>query len=157
LSLMCAQLRFRAGYQAAYGTWVNPWLQLPDRDVASHDWITSPKTTDKDSESYGCSLLFLFYLKSQLGHSMPDIIQKAGSTLEITYKNLTGQSGAIAVFRNLINPFFPIGNTPLLTTDNPFPLLNGNQREVDIDPETAANGSVYTVRSGEAEVSPGIL
>ncbi len=157
LSLMCAQLRFKAGYQAAYGTWVNPWLQLPDRDAASHDWITNPKTTDSDSESFGCSLLFLFYLRSQLGYSMQDIIQKGGSTLETTYKNLTGNSGAITAFRNLINPFFPIGNTPQLKTDNPFPLLKGNQRQVDIDTQTAPLSAPYTVRSGTAEANLGIF
>jgi hypothetical protein len=157
LSLMCAQLRFPAGYKAAYGTWVNPWLQLPDRDAAAHDWITNPKKTDGDSESFGCSLLFLFYLKSQLGKSMTDIIQKGGSTLEITYKNLTGQSGAITAFRNLINPYFPVGSTPTLTTDDPFPLLKGNQRQVDIDPATAPFINPFIARSGEAEVSPGIL
>jgi hypothetical protein len=157
LSLMCAQLRFPAGYQSAYGTWVNPWLQLPDRDAAAHDWITNPKTTDSDPESFGCSLLFLFYLKTQLHHSVPDIIQQGGSTLEITYQNLTGQTGAITAFRTLLDSYFPVGNTPTLTTDDPFPLLKGGQREVDIDPETAALGRPFIVRSGEADVSPGIL
>jgi hypothetical protein len=157
LSLICAQLRFPAGYQAAYGTWVNPWLQLPDRDAAAHDWITTPEKSDSNSESFGCSLLFLYYLKSQLGYSISDIIQKGGSTLDITYKNLTGQSGAITALRNLINPYFPVGNTPTLATDNPFPLLRGNQREVNIDPETAPFGRPYTVRSGEVVISPGIF
>jgi hypothetical protein len=157
LSLMCAQLRFPAGYRAAYGSFVNNWLQLPDRDAVNHDWITAPNKTDKDAESYGCSLLFLFYLKSQLHHSVEDIIQKGGSTLEITYQNLTGQSGAITAFRSLLDPYFPVGNTPTLTTDNPFPLLKGGQREVIVDCQTDALFKPFMLRSGDVEISPGIL
>jgi hypothetical protein len=158
LSLMCAQLRFKGGYYASYpGGWVNSWVQLVDRNTAGRDWISNVKKTDGDAESYGCSLLFLFYLKSQLGYSMQDIVQKAGNTLELTYKNLTGKTGAMAAFSAFIDPYFPPGNTPALASDNPFPLLGAGQREVDIEPSTAAYGGVYTVRSGADDVSPGLL
>ena len=36
---------------------------------------------DGDEVSFGCALLFLYYLKSQLGKSIEEIIQKEGRLL----------------------------------------------------------------------------
>lgn len=156
LSQLLGLLRFPKGHALYYGTpWVNTWLQLPDRDGSNHDWISNPEKSDKNNESFGAALLFLFYLKDQLGYSVESIIQAGGSTLESTYKTLIGQSGAITAFRSLINPYFPIGKTPALTTNDPFPLLGPSQRRVTITPDAKPiPGAATRVRSGLAKVSP---
>lgn len=156
LSQLCAILRFRQGHALYYGQpWVNTWMQLPDRDGSNHDWISNPEKTDKNAESFGAALLFLFYLKDQLNHSVESIIQAGGSTLESTYKALTGQAGAITAFRNLLNPYFPIGKTPSLKTNDPFPLREPGRRQVTITPDAEPiPGAATRVRSGLASVSP---
>ena len=59
-------------YNGTYlgGPYVNGWLQSAARD----DWITKNELSDTDGDSFGCSLLFLYWLHSQLGHSMTEII-----------------------------------------------------------------------------------
>jgi hypothetical protein len=140
-------------YQVLGGPFVNQWLQTNDR----HDWLTTPENTDTDVYSHGCSLLFLYYLRDQLGYSLFDIITKAGASLEETYHALTGNSGAYANFTSFLLPYFPIGKTPSLKTDDPFPILQGQQRSVQISfveqPYVAATLS----SQGVAHVSPFIL
>lgn len=159
LSQFCAQVRFLAGYKvwANDNPVFNQWLQLANRNDATHDWITSPKNKDTDFESFGCSLLFLLYLRTQLGFSEADIIQKGANTLALTYQNLTGRTDALAAFRTLLDAYFPPGQTPTLTSFNPFPLLTGNNRRVDIaiDPKSLQPPSILA--SGKVTVSPGIL
>jgi hypothetical protein len=85
----------------------------------------------------------------QLGFSLPAIINKAGGTLEKTYHALTGKNGGYKAFSKLLAKFFPIGDTPLLPLDNPFPLLDGKARDVyptatesqDSPPEGSISGT----------------
>ena len=76
---------------------------------------------DQDSYSFGCSILFIYYLKDQLGFSMPQIVQNGGATLAETYKNLTGKNDdPFWAFKSLLSDHFPQGvQSP---SDNPFPL-----------------------------------
>ena len=37
-------------------------------------------------------MLFIYYLKSQLGYSMPQIVQNGGATLADTYRNFRAES-----------------------------------------------------------------
>ena len=125
-----------------YGTgFVNAWLASdPTTDPTSavadsefrKDWVSQNFTGgplraggtvhgDDDSYSYGCAMLFIYYLKSQLGFSMPQIVQRAGATLADTYQALTnGQTKGFWEFKSLLAEHFPIGvQSP---TDDPFPL-----------------------------------
>jgi hypothetical protein len=134
LSLLCGRERFGTGYSLFFPLpWINSWLQS-SRDT---QWIGTPENTDKNALSFGLSLLFLYYLKSQLNHSIPDIIAAGGDNLAQTYHNLTGKNDAAAAFSQLINGVFPPGSTPQLPTENPFPLLQGLRRDVrlSLDPE----------------------
>lgn len=142
-------------YNGTYlgGPYVNGWLQ----SAARNDWITSNESSDTDGDSFGCSLLFLYWLHSQLGHSMTEIITKAGATLEATYQALTGQSGAYAAFTNFLAPFFPVGQTAALKTDNPFPILTGQQRTVQLDFSEQSNGPTSIASQGTVHVSPFFL
>ena len=94
------------------------------------DFISKNQTTDGNATSYGCAMLFIYYLYSQLGFSLPAIMNKAGGTLEETYHALTGKRGGYKAFTKLLAKFFPIGDTPPLPFDNPFPLLDGKARDV---------------------------
>jgi hypothetical protein len=142
-------------YNGTYlkGPYVNGWLQ----SAARHDWITSNEASDTDGDSFGCSILFLYWLHSQLGHSMTDIVTKAGSTLEATYHALTGKSGAYATFTQFLAPFFPIGQTATLKTDNPFPIEIGQQRTVQLDFIEQSNGATSVASEGTVHVSPFFL
>jgi hypothetical protein len=56
-------------------------MQSPKRP----DFISKNQTADGNATSYGCAMLFIYYLHSQLGFSLPAIFNKAGGTLEKTY------------------------------------------------------------------------
>jgi hypothetical protein len=156
LSRMAVGLLHPASYyNGTYlqGPYVNGWLQ----SAARHDWITTNEASDTDGDSFGCSLLFLYWLHSQLGHSMTEIVTKAGATLEATYHALTGQSGAYAAFTQFLAPFFPVGQTAALKTDNPFPIKTGQQRTVQIDFTEQSNGASSVASQGTVHVSPFFL
>jgi hypothetical protein len=121
-----------------YGNgFVNAWLAAdPTSAVADSefrkDWVSQNFTGgplkaggsvrgDDDSYSYGCAMLFIYYLKSQLGFSMPQVVQNGGATLADTYRVLTnGQVNGFWAFKSLLAEHFPIGvQSP---TDDPFPL-----------------------------------
>jgi hypothetical protein len=151
LSQLCGIERFRTGHYLAYPSWVDSWLQFvptPPRP----DYVGNPEPTDGNPVSWGCGLLFLYYLKSQLNYSVPQIIQNGGASLTELYKNLTGQGNAWDAFTGLVNAYFPPGNTPpFLTFDDPFPLLDPIYRSVTSEASYAAR---TTVASGKAYVSP---
>jgi hypothetical protein len=156
LSRMAVGLLHAASYyNGTYlgGPYVNGWLQ----SAARHDWLTQNESSDTDGDSFGCSLLFLYWLHSQLGHSMTEIVTKAGATLEATYHALTGKSGAYADFTNFLAPFFPVGQTAALKTDNPFPILTGQQRTVQLIFTEQSNGASSVASEGTVHVSPFFL
>ena len=78
---------------------------------------------DEDAYSIGCAMLFLDYLKDQLGYTMPQIIQKSRKTLTGTYQRLTNdKGGGVPQFRQVVDRNFPsptIGSS----SDSPFPLF----------------------------------
>jgi len=121
---------------------VNAWLAAdPTTDPSSavadsefrQDWVSRNFTGgplkaggtvrgDEDSYSYGCAMLFIYYLKSQLGFSMPQIVQRAGATLGETYQALTNtqSTNGFGEFKSLLAQHFPVGvKSP---ADDPFPL-----------------------------------
>ena len=121
LSHFCSVLRYPAGYDSYGLRCVNYWLQLPNREGV--DWVNNTESSDVDLKSYGCATLFLFYLRSQRNFSERTIIQNGGATLAATYRAITGDTAnPFALFTQLLRTYFPVGNTPALTTENPFPL-----------------------------------
>lgn len=95
------------------------WLNTPGRP----DFVTNSDPTDRNYVSIGCSTLFLNYLRYQLDFTWQEIVAASGATLENTYHGLTGLSGGITPFKNLLQRFFPEGTPVHLTSDNPFPLI----------------------------------
>ena len=120
LSQLCGILRFPTGHYLYYGSFVNQWL-ISTR----FDFVNSPEATDKNSISFGCALVFLFYLFSQLGFRVDDIIAAGDQTLDGVYRNLTGviSPNPFPHFKKLLDSYFP-GVSPITSgnLDNPFPL-----------------------------------
>jgi len=121
---------------------VNAWLASdpttdPTAAVADSefrkDWVSANFTGgplkagnsvpgDQDSYSFGCSMLFINYLRDQLGYSMNEIIQSGTGTLDGTYRAISRAAiGGFAQFKRLLDVHFP-GPGRKSNTDNPFPL-----------------------------------
>ena len=152
LSRMLAGLWHPNGYYNVLGgPFVNGWLQTATRT----NWVSTIESTDTDSDSFGCALLFLYYLYSQLGYDLKSIITKAGTTLEATYEALTGSSGGYSAFTQLLTQFFPLGNTNALATDDPFPLqLTASGRHVTLSATQVSTGTSSVSSTGQATVTP---
>jgi len=86
------------------------------------NWVNRNANTDQDAVVNGCDVLFLNYLRYQLGYSWNLIVGAATPTLAKTYKKLTGKKNAFAPFKSLLDRHFPPGQPSNLMTDNPFPL-----------------------------------
>jgi hypothetical protein len=101
------------------------WL---DTSVSSNrpDFVSKTDPTDSNFVSFGCALLFIYYLRSQLGFNMQPIVAAAGNTLEGVYINLTQDRGAFQTFSAILESEFPSGKrSNLVGSTNPFPLLSG--------------------------------
>jgi hypothetical protein len=95
-------------------------------DGTRPDFVNNTDPTDRNSISNGCSVLFLNYLQTQLGHSWNDIVKGAGSTLTKTYAAVTADNkDPFPAFKALLASKFPPGTSSGLTTDNPWP-IKGN-------------------------------
>ena len=124
LSQICSIMRFPTGHYDAYNSWVNKWLS-----TARPNWVSSNESTDGNPVSFGCSLLFLYYLRDQLGFTIQQIIQNGGATLVDLYKNLTGDSSdPFSYFLGVVNSVLPGTNTLAETgteaADDPFPTFS---------------------------------
>jgi len=86
------------------------------------NWVNRNAPTDQDAVVNGCAVLFLNYLRYQLGYSWNLIVGAAAPTLAKTYKKLTGKKTAFPPFKALLDQHFPPGQPSNLMTDNPFPL-----------------------------------
>ena len=129
LSRVAAALLHPSGYYSALsGPFVNTWLT-----GTRGNWVFTNDPTDGSTDSYGCAILFIYYLHDQLNYSMGAICSKAGATLEETYQALTGQSNGFAPFRALLNKYLPAGKMKNLVSDNPFPIWEGRDRYVTLE------------------------
>ncbi len=59
--------RFKTGHYLYYNSWIAAWLNSPS---TRQDWVSNPEGTDGNSVSFGCALLFIYYLNKQLGFSI---------------------------------------------------------------------------------------
>lgn len=87
------------------------------------DFVTHTDPQDGNFVSFGCSLLFIYYLRSQLGFSMKAVVQAGADSLEGVYINLTQDRNAFPQFASILETTFPSGvksNFP--GSNNPFPL-----------------------------------
>jgi hypothetical protein len=150
LSQYCAYLLSPGGYNEFYGPgFENNWI---NSNRVDNDWVNNTEQTDKNAVSFGCALLYLFYLQYQLYHLPATIIQNGGATLAETYNKLTGRGDAFNPFRSLLDSFYPPGQQgAYLQVVNPFPLLTGVGRRVDVSSVSQDWGGEFLIRAGDAE------
>ncbi|MFN8242490.1 MAG: hypothetical protein U0X40_00440 [Ferruginibacter sp.] len=143
---------------------INGWLACnPARDYTSaveekefrQNWVATKFTGGtykaggyvqpcSGGYSFGCAMLFIYYLHEQLGFSMKEIINSGGGTLEQTYQRLTRQDiGGFAQFKRLLDVHFPGLNIYYkgAKPDNPFPLDFTNEPVA----ATARNNNLFVV------------
>lgn len=104
--------RFAAEQETPAGT-LSAFVTGPAWAQAGYpDWISKTESTDQDSVSTGCAIVYLYWMRS-LGYSAPQIVRAAGATLAANYQALTGKTSAyqdlLAAVRDLT-----------ITSDNPF-------------------------------------
>jgi hypothetical protein len=145
---------------------VNPWLRASPRP----DWVSSNEDTDTDMLSYGCGILFINYLRHQLGFDLSDIIALrpnfadigGGYTLSERCAALTGKSASQAFpdFMALLERHLPQSRSAETTVsrDDIFPLRDAPQRSVFMSTETVQVGSRRIEPSRNyVTIKPGIL
>lgn len=122
LSQYCTIERFKTGHYSYYGSWIAKWLDSPS---TRQDWVSSTEGTDGNSVSFGCALLFIYYLNKQLGFSINQILAAYNSNLKSVYNTLTGDAGnPFPFFKRLMDNAYPVSpaSLPATTPDDPFPL-----------------------------------
>lgn len=134
LSRVAAATLHPVGYYKVLSVCVNSWL-VSDRGDTRFSYN---EPNDTDVKSFGFAVLFIYYMRDQLHHSLSDIIQYGGHTLEETYNNLTGLTDGLTPFTALLDKYLPYeaGNPKRqmknLVSDNPFPIWEGYDRMVGL-------------------------
>jgi len=145
-----------AGYAAeciSIAPWINGWLNSSPRfDYLNQNPAPTPANanlgTDTDQPGYGCGMLFINYLRYQLGYPLAAICQAGGVTFADTYKNLTGRTDdPLVAMNDLITKHFD-GSFFNLLDNNPFPLLEQSARQVTV----GTTRSIRTVPSAERAI-----
>jgi hypothetical protein len=106
LSRFCAEQETPAGTLTGFAS--GPaWAQ-----AGFPDWVTKTEQTDQDDVSTGCSIVYIYWMRS-LGFSIPQIGQAAGATLSANYQKLTGKTSA---YQDLVAAVKGL----TVDSDNPF-------------------------------------
>ena len=92
-------------------------------------------------------------MHSQLKLNLGQIIQTDAATLEDRFTALIGAPGGYAQFTALLNRYYPVGNTPWIPTDNPFPLLEPNQRSLWFTRQVSPSAPPSNIATGQTQVS----
>jgi hypothetical protein len=108
----------------------DPYPAELDGFATAHNWLDSKRPnyvdrtvgSDTNGGGNGCAVLFLNWLRFQLGYSWLQIVEAGAPTLGKTYANLAGRTDGFKQFKALLNSHFPVGQPSGLATDNPFPL-----------------------------------
>ena len=149
LSHWCALQLFLSGHNSYYTPgnnriFVQNWLNgdgAPNQgstvpNSARSDWVNQTYTGstvngtfvhgDGDPVSYGCALAFIYYLTTQLGFTINEVIEKYNSNLASCYHGVTSDSiDPFPRFMALIDHVYPSGSTATLSGTNPnnmFPI-----------------------------------
>ncbi|MEO8111883.1 MAG: hypothetical protein ABI594_17680 [Ginsengibacter sp.] len=144
-------------YPKSGSNWVNAWLGFgePRPDFISKNELSLPNTFvrgDLDPIAYGCGILFIYFLRYQLGYGYDKICGAGGTLLSERYRHLTGQNdNPVLQVENLINKHF--GKGPLnLPTNNPFPLLEGNDRKIILNFGKTTLFQLFLLQAGIARL-----
>jgi hypothetical protein len=152
-------------YGAASGApRVNAWLQS-----GRPDWISRTEPTDQNAISYGCGILFINYLRHQLGFDLASIIATrppfdigaGGSTLAGRYAALTGKPAAEAYpeFMAFLEQHLPSATAAQqwVGRDDIFPLQTPQRRSAFMSVGTTQISSLRSEPPSHITLKPGIL
>lgn len=133
-TVMATELHPIGYYASGQGPRVNAWLNSNPRP----DWVSTTEGTDKNNISYGCGILFLYYLRYEYGVDYANIITAGGSTLAETYTRLFpgNPSNAFGGFASTLQAHVPLGTAVQVPRDNIFPLLDPRNRLVTLYEQT---------------------
>ncbi len=99
------------------GRWLNS---------AREDFVNAAPDDNKPDAVNGCTTLFVYFLFSQLGYSVTDIIGAGAATLGGVYRNLTGDdTDPFPYFKKTLDDAFPSTTSSRVSgpnPDDPFPL-----------------------------------
>lgn len=102
------------------------------------DFVNNTDPTDTNAFSNGCGVLFINWLRFQIGYSLNQIVQAGGTTLAETYRRLSGRSNAFQPFAGILLGNFPPGHLKYFDNENPFPLpwsLRGYLMALGLNPQ----------------------
>ncbi|MFN7984652.1 MAG: hypothetical protein U0Q11_22635 [Vicinamibacterales bacterium] len=160
LSIVLATLLHPDGYYStSKGPRINNWLNGTGGPPRM-DRVANTENTDTNQFSYGCAILFINYLVSQLGFTMTQVIKAGGGSLAQTFARLTGkpESAAYLEFNALLQKHLGNSTSNNMRRDNIFPLYEPDHRHVSVtasDPvtwdSTTDNGEVFF------NIKPGIM
>jgi hypothetical protein len=105
----------------SWGWTANSWLTSPNQP----DWVNNVDPSgDETSIEIGCSILFIYYLYTQLAFSINQIIAAAASNLAGVYTNLTQDTGnPFPFFQRLLQAYPGAGGiTTGANLDDPWPV-----------------------------------
>jgi hypothetical protein len=135
-------------YPAISDVEVNDWLAQDPRP----DWVNKSKPTDRDDISFGCGLIFLYYLQTQRQLWMPDFLQAGGSGLADHYHRLTKDAAdPFVAMNNLLLAHYP--KDVQLVNNSPFPLYDATKRKVNFSYAQLTTAGRATP-GGSAHVKP---
>jgi hypothetical protein len=124
---------YRPADSANNGPYSTAWLQLPWRrrdaqpdgvNEDRYDFVTVSNGTDTDTDSFGCGILFLYYLHDQLRYSWEQIASSNGDHLAQTFAELTGrpEQSAFPEFADVLDAHLPPGTNLVPPRESVFPL-----------------------------------
>jgi hypothetical protein len=140
---------FAPGFSVDRAGSIDAWMtSIPRQDFVGHQ-----AATDGDPVSYGCAILFIYYLHTQLGIPLNHIATARGVLLEDKFQTLTLRTNGFDEFNALMESHFP--RPTRLATDDPFPLLPPSLRSVYVSVDESVSREARAFAESTAEVSPG--
>ena len=119
---LATQFLISIGSTSRYSNLASTWL-----NSTRPDWVNNTDPADhSNSPKSACSVLFCWYLCTQLGFSVNAIVGNGSSNLAGVYHNLTGDTGnPFLYFKQLLDAAYPSQTNSYIlgpNYDNPFPL-----------------------------------
>lgn len=165
LSIVLATELRPMGYYGAAGDVprVNAWLRS-----GRPDWISRTEPTDTQVLSYGCGILFINYLRHQLGFDLASIIATrpplylgGGGTLAARYAELTSKPAAQAYpeFIGFLEQRLPAATAAQqwIGRDDIFPLQPPAKRSVFMSTRADQISSFRNEPASHVRLKPGFL
>lgn len=123
LSCLVGELLYPNAAQGYPGDRISNWLNDKSHPIFTpehtldhyvrHNWIDVTEPTDANWISFGCGLLFMYWLNTVARYDFPQIIAAKGLTFAELYSNLTGgQPDAWLRFKDAVDNLFPESNNP---------------------------------------------